>query len=106
MVKKCIVEHDELGNPINLIEVKEFTDAKSVKDFLELCKKNSEAMAQRQKLIKEEEEKKKAEARKAQDELVIKVSNLWLAVKHILGIEEVKNVEDLFKGEDDDEQKD
>ena len=35
MVKKCIVQYDDLENPIRIIEIKEFSDAKSLKDFEE-----------------------------------------------------------------------
>ena len=47
MVKKCIVSYDESNNPIGLIDLKEFTDVKSYKDFQELCKKNKELFLKR-----------------------------------------------------------
>ena len=40
MVKKCLVKYDELGKPIELVELKEFTDPKVLKEFKEKCELN------------------------------------------------------------------
>lgn len=106
MVKKCIVKYDELGNPIELIEIKEFNDIKSFKDFENRCKENADKELERRiNRAKAAENAKKAQQERI-DKLEKKAAILELAVKYLLGLADLENVEDLFKGEEDNEQKD
>ena len=102
MVKKCIVKYDELGNPIGLIEIKEFNDVKSFKDFENHCKENAVKESERRIKREEKEAAEKKSHNEAIEKLQKKANILELAVMYLLGIRDVKNVEDLFKGEDDD----
>lgn len=103
MVKKCIIKFDELENPIELIEVKEFNDGLKLKEYKALCAAN-----------KEEFLKKKAEAeRKAQEEkqalksqvesLEKNVIFLIKAVKKILGVKTNEEIEAMLKEINQDE---
>lgn len=97
MVKKCIVEYDELGNPIGLIDLKEFTSNESLKDFRELCKRN-----------REEYLKRKADSeRKANEEKMILASQIGglenniifviRAIKKIFGVKTKEEIESMIK---------
>ena len=62
MVKKCIVQYDELGKPIGIIEVKEFNDIKSFKDFEKICEENHKALEERRAKEEADFQEKKAKA--------------------------------------------
>lgn len=55
-MKKAIAKYDELGNPIGLVDVKDFRSEASYKSYLDLCALN------KTKADKRAEEKVKAEA--------------------------------------------
>ena len=97
MVKKCIVQYDELGNPVALIELKEFTDVKSFKDFEKLCKDN----AAKSKAARINAEKQAAEEKKAAEDKIRGLEDnvifLIKAVKKILGVSTVEEVEAMIK---------
>ena len=97
MVKKCIVKYDELGNPIALIEIKEFNDIKSFKDFENRCKENAYKELGR----RINAEKQAAEEKKAAEEKIKGLENnvifLIKAVKKILGVSTVEEVEAMIK---------
>lgn len=103
MVKKCIVEYDELGNPISLIDLKEFADVKSFKDFQDLCKRNKEAFLKRK---KESEEKAKEEKKLLRAEIQsLETSIIFLtkAVKKILGVKTDEEIKAMLKEINQDE---
>lgn len=97
MVKKCIVEYDDNNNPIGIVELKEFTDIKSFKDFEELCRKNKEQYICKleKAAAKAKEEKKALESRLWQ--LENNIIFLIKAVKKIFGVETVEEIDKLYK---------
>ena len=114
MVKKCIVEYDELGNPINLIDLKEFADVKSFKDFQELCAKNREGFLKR----KEAAEQKAAEEKQFLFDEIERLSetlkDAMSGIAYLLGVANLENANEIFesyvnpnpKGENEDEKED
>ena len=104
MVKKCVVEYDELGNPIKLIDLKEFSDVKSFKDFGELCQKNKVRFIQRQaeEAHKAEEEKRKLYEKieqlenenKRLDEIL---KDAMYGIAYLLGIADFKDINEVFE---------
>jgi len=93
MVKKCIVEYDDLGNPVGIIELKEFTDVKSFKDFEELCKNNLKAfddrMAEKAAKAKKEKEQALAEITKLKKSIVAALKGIC----YLLGYNNYKEEE-------------
>lgn len=59
MIKKCIVEFDELHKPINVIEIKDFRNATDFQNFVKTCNLNREQAKIRyeEQLAREKEEK-------------------------------------------------
>lgn len=106
MVKKCIVEYDELNNPIGLIDLKEFTDSAKLKEFKELCDKNKEQFLQRKAELEEKAQKEK-EILENKVKYLEKGLELCLhGIAHLLGLEKFNGIEKaftFFKGEDEDE---
>lgn len=112
MVKKCIVEYDELNKPIAIIELKEFNDVKSFKDFEEICKKNREDFDKR---IAEKEAEFKKQRAKAVAEMEYLKKGVIAAMKgisYILGYEDysLEEIVAVFKellpeGEKDNEER-
>ena len=88
MIKKCIAKYDELGKPIEIIELKDFNDPQTLKAFKEKCDANKVEYLKRQdeKAKKEQlyKEKVAQDINSLQEEIVC----LKLVISHILGYEE------------------
>ena len=97
MVKKCIVEYDELGNPIGLFELKEFADVKSLKDFEKLCKENKEKFLKRKVEIEEKAKEEKKLAQAQLESLEASVIFLTKAIKKIFGAKTKEEIESMVK---------
>ena len=92
-MKKVVVKYDELGKPIELVDVKEFVDPSSLKDFQLECEKNKLAYEQR---LNEKAEKELIEKAKLYGEITnLKLEILLLksVISHILGIAELTEEE-------------
>ena len=100
MIRKCIIQYDELGKPIGLIEIKDFSNAE-LKQFQELCEKNKKEHDERlaNKAEKERVEKKLFNERLSK----LESENEFLksVLCHILGYEELDERElgKLLEGE-------
>lgn len=93
MIKKCVVKYDELGKPIEVVEIKDFNDPQTLKLFKEKCDANKVEYLKRQ-----EEIRRKAQEEKDLVQLQIKslgneISLLKSVISHILGYEELSEVE-------------
>lgn len=97
MVKKCIVEYDDLGNPIGLIDLKEFADVKSFKDFGELCQKNKVSFIQRQAEAERKAEEEKKLLRAEIQSLETSIIFLTKAVKKLFGVKTAEEIESMVK---------
>lgn len=89
MVKKCIVKYDEKGKPIELLELKEFTDPSVLRSFKEKCEENKLAYIQRQ---AEKDKNERLEKAKLNGEILLlkdEIKLLKSVLKHILGYEEL-----------------
>lgn len=108
MLKKCIVKCDDNGKPIELVELKTFNDPLALREFQEVCQKNKIAYLK--------EKQQKAEKERLEKEKVMEMINslqeqnnaLILVIKHLLGLEELKEEQILSilgveKGESDHE---
>ena len=97
MVKKCSVEYDELGKPIGLVDLKEFTDTKSFKDFEQLCKKNREEFLKRKAAA---DDKNAYEKQFVFDELARLSETLkdaMFGIAYLLGVGDFKDIESVFE---------
>lgn len=93
MVKKCIVKYDDLGKPIELVELKDFTDPKVLSDFKEKCELNKKEYHKR---LKEKAENERLEKQRVDDEiksLQNEVLSLKSVISHILGYAELEEEE-------------
>lgn len=113
MVKKCIVEYDDNNNPIGIIELKEFTDIKSFKDFEELCRKNLKSYNERMAEEAAKFQKEKAKAITELNNLKKGVIAAMKGISYILGYDDYKEEEIIAafrelipQGEKDNEQED
>lgn len=88
MVKKCIVQFDELGKPINIIDIKEFNDVESFKNFKKLCEENHKSFVQRRAKEEAEFQKKKAEAIKELEYLKKGVIAAMKGISYLLGYDD------------------
>lgn len=106
MVKRCVVEFDELGKPIGLIDLKDFSDIKSFKDFQELCKKNKEEFLNRQEAAAKKAYIKESMLYERIEKLEKKAEILFEGIRYLLGIEDNKNIYDYFSSLDEEEESD
>ena len=97
MVKKCIVKYDEQGKPIELIELKEFSDVKTLKDFEELCKKNKMDFLKRKNESELKAAVEKENLMKKIEFLENKCEAALLGIAYLLGIKDSKDVRLLFE---------
>ena len=81
MIKKVIVKYDEIGKPVAVLELKDFTDEK-LKAFLKECEVNEQAQLARVKA----KEKTIAEEKEA---LQVQFSNVKSLVLYLLGEKEL-----------------
>ena len=93
MKKLCIVKYDELEKPIELVEVKEFTDVKVLDDFKEKCAVNKQEYKKR---LAEKQENERKEKQRVDDEIKSlhdENKSLKRVVSHLLGNEELTEEE-------------
>lgn len=93
MVKKCLVKHDELGKPIELVELKEFTDPKVLKEFKEKCELNKAQYLLR---LEEKAQNEQNEKLELKGEILLlkgEIKLLKTVLKHILGYDELQEEE-------------
>lgn len=89
MVKKCVVKYDELEKPIELVELKEFTDPQVLRDFKAKCDINKANYLKR---LQEKEKNERLEKQKTDSEiksLQFELKCLKSVVSHILGYDEL-----------------
>ena len=103
MFKRCIVKLDELNKPVALIEVKEFTDEKSLKDFKELCNKNAMEQLERKMKTDKKVEEEKAALNEQIKGLTENVTFLIRAIKKIFGVSTREEIEAMLKEVNNDE---
>ena len=93
MKKLCIVKYDELEKPIELVEVKEFTNVKVLEDFKHQCAINKQEHEQR---LAEKQENERKEKQRVDDEIETlqkEKESLKLVISHILGYRELNEKE-------------
>lgn len=93
MVKKCIVKSDDLGKPIEVIELKEFHDPKVLKEYKEKCELNK---AEYLKRLQEKAENERLEKQRVDNEIKSlhdEIKSLKSVVSHILGYLELEEDE-------------
>ena len=89
MIKKYVVQYDDLGKPIEIVEVKEFAKLDELKNFQEKCKVNKVAYEQR---VSEKEQKLATEKQNLLDRVdLLEKENKCLksVISHILGYNEL-----------------
>lgn len=101
MIKKCIVQYDELEKPIGLIELKEFSSTPELRQFLENCEKNKLLYKQRLENKAEKERVEKDLFNKRLSKLESENEFLKSVLCHILGYNELDERElgKLLEGE-------
>ena len=88
-MKKVVVKYDELGKPIGLIDIKEFNDPATLKQFKLECDKNRLAYEDR---LREKAENELLEKKALTDEineLKNEIASLKSVISHILGTTEL-----------------
>ena len=105
MVKKCIVKYDEKGKPIELLELKEFTDPSVLRSFKEKCEENKLAYIQRQAEKDKNERLEKAKTESDINQLKDDVTSLKSVISHILGYLELNEdeIKSILGVEEDEE---
>lgn len=105
MVKKCIVKYDEKGKPIELLELKEFTDPSVLRSFKEKCEENKLAYIQRQAEKDKNERLEKAKTESDINQLKDDVASLKSVISHILGYLELNEdeIKSILGVEEDEE---
>lgn len=85
MKKLCIVKYDELEKPIELVEVKEFSDIKELTIFRDNCLFNKKEYNKR---LQEKAENERLEKQKVDNEiksLQNEIKSLKSVISHLLG---------------------
>lgn len=105
MVKKCIVKYDEKGKPIELLELKEFTDPSVLRSFKEKCEENKLAYIQRQAEKDKNERLEKAKTESDINQLKDEITSLKSVISHILGYLELNEdeIKSILGVEEDEE---
>lgn len=105
MVKKCIVKYDEKGKPIELLELKEFTDPSVLRSFKEKCEENKLAYIQRQAEKDKNERLEKAKTESDINQLKDDITSLKSVISHILGYLELNEdeIKSILGVEEDEE---
>ena len=93
MIKKCIIKYDELGKPIEIVELKEFTDTRSLEEFKRTCDTNKSKYLKRLKEKAEIEQKEKERTAEKIETLQKEKESLKLVISHILGYRELNEEE-------------
>ena len=105
MLKRYVVKYDDLGQPIEIVEIKEFTDSNVLRQFREKCEENKVKYLERQKeaaeCAKQEKELKEQEVAKLKQDIFV----LKDLVKYLLGYVELEDmsVYKSYLGVDSDE---
>ena len=89
MIKKYVVQYDDLGKPIEIVEVKEFTKLDELRNFQEKCKANKVVYEQR---VSENTQKLATEKQNLLDRVdLLEKENKCLksVISHILGYNEL-----------------
>ena len=95
MNKKCIIKYDELGKPIEIVELKEFTDPRSLEDFKRTCDANKSNYLKRLKEKAANDQKEKEKVANDIKSLQEENNSLKMVISHILGYDELE--EDKLK---------
>lgn len=85
MVKRCVVINDELGNPIQCVELKEYRSVAELKTTISICKANFQAFEERRKLKEELKDKEIKELRDLIAQLKNEISVCQSQIKELLG---------------------
>lgn len=93
MIKKCIVKYDELDKPIEIVELKEFTDPRSLEDFKRTCDANKSNYLKRLKVKAENDQKEKEKVANDIKSLQEENNSLKMVISHILGYDELEEDE-------------
>ena len=93
MIKKCIVQYDELEKPIGLIELKEFASTPELRQFLENCEKNKLLYKKRLEKKAEKELLEKQKMWQHIENLDKKIEGLKQVIWHLLGNRELSEEE-------------
>ena len=93
MIKKCVVKYDELGKPIEIVEIKEFTDPRVLEEFKRTCDTNKSNYLKRLKEKAENEQKEKERTAEKIETLQKEKESLKLVLSHILGYKELSEEE-------------
>ena len=89
MVKKVLVKYDELGKPIELVELKEFTDPSALKAYKQQCDANK---VEYNKRLAEKEQNAKTEITNVYCEILDvrrEIKLLKSVILHVLGYAEL-----------------
>ena len=99
MLKKVIIIRDELGNPIDVAELKEFTSSLELSTFKTLCSKNKITYEERL-AVKEKERKEKENALKCQlDTIESEIVKIKGYLMQILGVESEEEIVAVLNNE-------
>ena len=93
MIKKYIIKYDELGKPIEIVELKEFTDTRSLEEFKRTWDANKSNYLKRLKEKAENEQKEKEKTAEKIETLQKEKESLKLVISHILGYKELSEEE-------------
>lgn len=93
MIKKCIIKYDELDKPIEIVELKEFTDTRSLEDFKRTCDANKSNYLKRLKAKVENDQKEKEKVANDIKSLQEENNSLKMVISHILGYDELEEDE-------------
>ena len=103
MLKKCIVKYDELGKPIELLELKEFNNPQVLSNFKAECDTNKAEYLKRQQEINDNKELEKENLLKKINSLEKEISSLKSVVSMLCGyisLEE-EQVKEILKVEEE-----
>ena len=90
MVKKCVVKYDELGKPIEIVELKEFSDPRVLSEFKKKCEENKFAKIKREELKKKEQQENELFLEKQIK--LLKIENLHIRelLAHLFGYKDME----------------
>lgn len=93
MVKKCIVKYDDLEKPVEIVELKEFSDPKVLSDFREQCLVNKKDYLKRLEDAAKQKEEERKQLNRRLDQIEESIAKLRKLAKHLLGYEELSEEE-------------
>lgn len=86
-MKKLIILHNELGEPIDVVEVKEYRSNEEIAEIVKICNENREKDLRKLKIKELELENEKKELKEHIASLELKILELEKQIKFILGEE-------------------